>query len=129
MSIFHFRERDGTINVGVNGYLPKEPKVLEKVVLFSVCYGKDKYMDCKAWASDTAGRVAACLERHDYVAVDGIYETYTGKDGKEHSQVVVDGIFVMAEPVASTYAEPAPSGTSSSSSFAELTEDDGELPF
>lgn len=133
MSIFYSKEQDGTLNVRVSGYLTKEPKVTEKVVLFSVCYGKKKYMDCKAWAKDTPGQIAACLEAHDCVAVDGTYEVYTKSDGTERKQIVVDGIFPMVVPYA---ASEMPGNETSEqtnaqqqSAWTELDDQDGELPF
>lgn len=133
MSIFYSKEHDGTLNVRVSGYLTKEPKFTEKVVLFSVCYGKKKYMDCKAWAKDTPGQIAACLEAHDCVAVDGTYEVYTKSDGTERKQIVVDGIFPMVVP----YAASDMSGNETSeqtkaqpqSAWTELDDKDGEIPF
>lgn len=133
MSIFYSKEQDGTLNVRVSGYLTKEPKVTEKVVLFSVCYGKKKYMDCKAWSKDTPGQIAACLEAHDCVAVDGTYEVYTKSDGTERKQIVVDGIFPMVVP----YAASEMSGNETSeqtkeqpqSAWTELNDQDGEIPF
>ena len=127
MSIFCFKEKeDGTLNIRVSGYLTKEPKVTEKVVLFSVCYGKKKYMDCKAWANDTPGQIAACLEAHDCVAIDGTYEVYTKSDGTKREQIVVDGIFPMIAP---TQSEDAIEKPQQKPTFQELNDDDGELPF
>lgn len=90
MSIIAYKEQDGTINLHVSGYLTRNPKVLEKVVLFSVCYRKDKYMECKAWRDSIAGQNAACLETHDNVTVDGIFETFTKKDGTTAQQLSAD---------------------------------------
>ena len=120
------------MNVRVSGYITKDPKVTEKVVLFSVCYGKQKYMDCKAWANETAGQIAACLERHDAVAVDGVYEQFEGRDGQIRKQLSVDGIFPMVVPSAAPEpAQPERSApqTQQSSTWEELSGDDGELPF
>ena len=134
MSIFCFKEKDdGTLNIRVSGYLTKEPKVTEKVVLFSVCYGKKKYMDCKAWAKDTPGQIAACLEAHDCVAVDGVYEVYKKSDGTQREQIVVDGIFPMVVPYAASEmqqeetAEQTP--TQPQSAWTELADTSDELPF
>ncbi len=132
MSIFYCKEQDGTMNVRVSGYVTKDPKVTEKVVLFSVCYGKQKYMDCKAWANETAGQIAACLERHDAVAVDGVYEQFEGRDGQIRKQLSVDGIFPMVVPSAAPEpAQPERSApqTQQSSTWEELSDDDGSLPF
>lgn len=133
MSIFYSKEQDGTLNVRVSGYLTKEPKVTEKVVLFSVCYGRKKYMDCKAWANETAGQVAACLEYHDAVSVDGVYETYEGRDGEERKQLAVDAVFPMTVPtMADSHTErPAVEAKAEpvSSKWEDLSDDDGGLPF
>ena len=141
MSIFSFREKDGTVNVRVSGYLTRDPKVYETVVLFSVCYAnrpEKKYMDCKAWAKDMPGRVAACLERHDCVSVDGVYETYEGKDGQTREQIVVDAIHPVVAPQEAPAAPAAPRQAQAatakpetgSGAFADLDDDDsGELPF
>lgn len=127
------REKDGTVSVIVGGYVTKDPYIPEsgKVVLFSVCHGKDKYKDCKVWADKKAGKLAACLEKHDEVVVYGVIEPYTGKDGKERFQIAVDHIAVQQEPMepqaaprAETGGGPLPEG------FTEQDgEDDGELPF
>lgn len=130
MSIFYSKEQDGTLNVRVSGYLTKEPKVTEKVVLFSVCYGKKKYMDCKAWAKDMPGQIAACLEAHDCVAVDGTYEVYTKSDGTERKQIVVDGIFPMVVPYAApTQNDDAAEQPQTKSVFTEIDDSGGDLPF
>lgn len=129
MSIFQSREKDGTINVRVTGYLTKDPKVTDKVVLFSVCYGKKKYIDCKCWAGDVAGQIAACLEHHDSVGVDGVYESYEGRDGQVRPQIAVDGVFPMTIPAFDDVPnqEDLPP---SSSTYEELEDSDsGELPF
>lgn len=135
MSIFQTKEKDGTINIRVCGYLTKDPFVPEsgKVVLFTVCYAKDKYMDCKAWGDKTVGELAACLERHDEVAVDGIYDSYTGKDGKRREQIVADHISVQQSPIARGSQE-AHSGVETDSGiapdgFVEEEDNGGELPF
>ena len=130
MSIFHSKEKDGTLNVRVTGYLTKDPKVTDKVVLFSVCYGKKKYMDCKAWTSDTPGEIAACLEHHDYVSVDGIYQPYTGNDGQTRDQITVDGVFPMVPPAANVPEQEEPdSPPQSVQTWSEISGMDGELPF
>ena len=134
MSLFQTKERDGTVNIRVCGYVTKDPYIPAsgKMVLFSVCYGKEKFMDCKAWASSKVGQLAACLERHDEVAVDGVWEQYTDKDGKERSQVRVDHIAVQMEaPKADEQQEIRQSGAESGG-FTELNEaeeDEGTLPF
>lgn len=97
MSIFAFK-KDGVVNIRVCGYLTRDAKAFDKTVLFSVCYGKDRYMDVKVWRSNRKlSDFAECLEKHDNVAVDGVFEEYTGKDGAKRSQVVADFISVQQE--------------------------------
>lgn len=97
MSIFAFK-KDGVVNVRVCGYLTRDAKAFDKTVIFSVCYGKERYMDVKVWKSEKKlADLAECLEKHDVVAVDGVFETYAGKDNKERSQVVADFIAVQQE--------------------------------
>ena len=141
MSIICFKEKDGTVNVHASGYVTKDPKCFEKVVLFSVCYGRQKYLDCKAWAKDVPGKIAACLERHDQVTVDGIMDTYTDREDNERSELVVDGITPLVVPAAqnAAYADAAAAAlkgntanqmTPTETRFEEI--DDGsedELPF
>lgn len=131
MSIFYSKEQDGTLNVHVSGYLTKDPKVTEKVVLFSVCYGKKKYMDCRCWANDTVGQIASCLEQHDSVSVDGIFESYTGRDGKTHNQLSVDAVIPIVIPSAPRIDTDAQQESIPREpvKLAEITEQDEELPF
>ena len=130
MSIFHSRVKDGTLNVRVTGYLTKDPKVTDKVVLFSVCYGKKKYMDCKAWTSDTPGQIAACMEHHDFVSVDGVFQPYTGSDGQTRDQITVDGIFPMNIPFAAPADVSEDDLPPSSTTYEEMMDTgDGELSF
>lgn len=131
MSIFYSKEKDGTLNVHVSGYVTKDPKVTDKVVLFSVCYGKQKYMDCKAWGNETAGKIAACLERHDAVSVDGVYEEFEGRDGQLRKQISVDGIFPMIVPAAAPERDQPKDAaqTQQSSTLEDLSDSDPDLPF
>ena len=130
MSFIQSKEKDGTVSMMVSGYLPKAPKVFEKVVLFSVCYGKGKFMDCKAWTNDAVGKIAACLERHDNVAVCGVYETYTKDNGETQKQIAVDGIFPMTAITAlSASAQPDETDMAAEGSWSDMDDGDGELPF
>lgn len=133
MSIIFFKEKDGTINVHAAGYVTREPKVFDKVVLFGLCYGKQKFLDCKAWRSDVTGRVAECLEKHDVISVDGVYESYENKDGDTKWQATLDAIFpvgVSSAGAAQPSAPPKPQGTQEAT-FTELPDDepDDDLPF
>ena len=135
MSLFQTKEKDGTINIIVNGYLTKDPRVFEKdgapsIVSFSVCYGKKKYMDCKVWAGNKElFALACCLEQHDVVSVSGEYGTHTGKDGKEYSQVSVDFITVLQQAPQADMPD-RPSYGAVDCGFQEIEEEDsGELPF
>ena len=134
MSLFQCKEKDGTVNMRVCGYATKDPRSFDKITLFSVCYGKNKYMDVKVWASNKElNALATCIERHDTVDVSGIYETYVNKDGKEFGQIVADFISVLQEPPVPDYVEPpvSESGNAENGGFKEIEEeeDDGELPF
>ena len=132
MSIFFSKERDGTLNVRVTGYVTKAPKVTEKIILFSVCYGRKKYIDCKAWKRHLPGELASLLERHDYVSVEGVFETYTGSDGTARDQIVVDGIFPMSFPSVAAEASPTdlpPSTTTYQQLSSEMDDYGGDLPF
>lgn len=133
MSLFQSKQQDGTVSLRVCGYVTKTPYIPDskKVVLFTVSYGKDKYMDCKAWADTAFGQLAACLEKGDEVAVDGVYERYDGKDGKPHDQLRVDHLAIqMQAPVAEEADAPDPIAAPMQK-FEELSEEDdgGELPF
>lgn len=133
MSIFAFK-KDGAVNIRVCGYLPRDAKAFDKMVLFSVCYGKDRYMDVKVWKiGRKLADLAECLEKHDTVAVDGVLETYTGKDGKERSQVVADFITVQQE-VMETEAGGGEGGFTPASAPVDVSadgfdEDGGKLPW
>lgn len=131
MSIIFSKEQDGTINVHAAGYVTREPKVLDKVVLFGLCYGKQKYLDCKAWRSDVTGGEAERLEKHDWISVDGVYESYENKDGDTKWQARLDAIFpvgVSSAGDAQPSAPPKPQNQQSGG-FEELDGDDSELPF
>lgn len=105
MSLFQSRQKDGTISIQATGYVTKDPYIPEsgKIVFFTVCYGKQKYLDCKAWANTAAGRLAACLEKHDTVCVTGDLDEYEAKDGTRKQQLVVDFLTVQMEPPQSEY--------------------------
>ena len=129
MSLFQCKEKDGTINMRVCGYLTKEPKSFEKVTLFSVCYGKKKYMDVKVWASNKElNALALCLEHHDTVDVSGVYETYVNKENKEFGQIVADFITVLQQPPAPDYVEPPePRGDADAGDgFKEINEEEDD---
>lgn len=130
MSILQSKEKDGTISLRVCGYLTKDPYIPDskKVVLFSVCHGKDKYMDCKCWADKAVGKLAACLERHDEVAVDGIYDTYTDKNGNHREQLLVDYLSVQQSAPSGGERNEEDTGESGTGDFAEEI-DEGNLPF
>ena len=132
MSIIFSKEKDGTINVHAAGYVTKEPKVYDKVVLFGVCYDKGKYLDCKCWRNDISGQIAECLEKHDVVTVDGKYESYENKDGDTKWQAQLDAIQPITPPVAaapSQTAAPAQTQSQQTGGFTDLDEVDDQLPF
>ena len=138
MSLFQSKEKDGTINLAVSGYLTKEPKTFEKdgritMALFSVCYGKSKYMDIKVPGfREELLNLALCLEAKDNVEVKGVFESYTGKDGTQHSQIFADWIAVLQAPPAAEEREQRHSAAENSApALREIQEeeDDGDLPF
>lgn len=136
MSIIFSKEQDGTMNVHAAGYLTREPMVYDKVVLFGLCYGKQKFLDCKAWRNDDNGRIAECLEKHDVVSVDGVYASYKNKDGETKWQVTVDAIFPVTAPGAMTNSLPTPAQNSNAdpldslgTKLQEYDDSDEDLPF
>lgn len=127
--IQYSKEQDGTMNVCVSGYLTRDAFVNDKVILFSVCYGKQKYMDVKVWRNtDELAALAACLEKHDTVLVCGTYETYTSKDGEKKDQINADFLMPLTMPATAPNVpdeqEQAAAGT-----WEELSENDEGLPF
>lgn len=127
--IVYSKEKDGTLNVCVAGYLTRDAYVSDKVVLFSVCYGKHKFLDVKVWKSDTEiSGIAACLEKHDRVFVSGTHESYTNKDGETKDQIVVDFLMPISIPAAET-TEPDAQDQGNAGTWEELNDDDGTLPF
>lgn len=136
MSIIFFKEKDGTINVHAAGYVTSEPKVYDKVVLFGLCYGKQKYLDCKAWRSDVTGGEAERLEKHDRISVDGVYKSYENKDGETKWQAELDSIFpVGVTSAAANSLAPLAQQNSADpldtlgSRLQEYNEPDDDLPF
>ena len=139
MSLFQSKEKDGTVNILVNGYLTKDPYVVERdgkplIVTFSVCYGKKKYMDCKVWAgNEKLFDLVRCLEHYDVVSASGVYGTRVGKDGKEYGQIEVDYISVLQQPPASDDADSSSTGNAEDGGdFKEIEEEEdagGQLPF
>lgn len=130
MSLVQSRERDGTISMRVAGSVAQDPKVYDKMAVFSVRYKKGCFLNVKVWNDSPCGQLARCLEKGDHVAVDGIFETYTGKDGKAYSQIVAD--FITVQPLPPPGDEPKdgakPADGGAADAFTE-EEDDGELPF
>lgn len=132
MSFFQSKMKDGTVNIQAFGYVTKDPFITQsgKLILFTVCYGKDKYIDCKAFSSSKSGELAACLEKHDEVGVAGVWEQYKDKDGNDHDQIRVDFLTVQMEaPQAEETAEAKPSEQTNGFTDISDEEGDGELPF
>lgn len=128
--ILYSREQDGTLNVCVTGYLTKDAHVAEKVVLFSVCYGKNKYMDAKVWRSDeTLAGIASCLEKHDTVMAAGIYETFQNRNGETKNQIKVDFVYPLSVPAAAAVPVPDEQDQAAAGTWQDVTDDEGELPF
>lgn len=127
--IQYSKEQDGTMNVMVSGYLPKDAFTNDKVILFSVCYGKQKYMDVKVWRnSDDLATLAACLEKHDTVFVCGTHDAYTNKNGERKTQLTADFLMPMTMPAAAP-SEPDAQNQAAAGTWKELDDNDGELPF
>ncbi len=120
------------MSMAVTGYVTKDPYIPDsrKVVLFTVCYAKDKYMDCKVWADKKAGQLAACLEKHDEVAVFGVLDSFNTKDGKTKFQIAADFIQVQTDAPIAPMPVKAESYSAAPDGFTELEEEEqGELPF
>lgn len=130
MSIIFSKEQDGTINVLASGKVTRDAEIKQNnhgsKVRFTIAYGKKKYQDFEAWADSEVGQVASCLEHGDDIAATGTYRSWE-YNGKTYSSVDADMIFSLhSAPAAEKDAEaPEPSSTT----FTELDDDDGELPF
>ena len=131
MSLIQGIREDGRISKIISGYLTKDPKVFDKVVLFSVCNDKGEFMDCKAWSNDSAGRIAADLKKHDDVIAMGNFETYTNRNGEKQDQLVVNGLVPMKAILAllSASAQPDETDTAAAGSWSDMDDGEGELPF
>lgn len=133
MSIFHSKAKDGVLHVAVCGKLTRDPELKETAkgnkVKFSVCYGKQQYMDCDAWEDSDSGQIAGRLEKGDTVLALGIHRTWTYND-KVYQSLSVDGIIpVGLSALAAEPPQPTESETDNAGGWEELTEDSGDLPF
>ena len=133
MSIVYSKEQDGTMNVLVCGKVVRDPELKHgnngDRVIFSVSYGKSKFMDCEAWADSDVGSVASLLEKNDVVGVSGTHRTWE-YNGKTYATLSADMIFTLAVPEA--YEPEAPKASAKSeapSSFSEIDDSDSDLPF
>ena len=138
MSLVCFKEQDGTVNMIASGYVTREPKVYEKVVLFGICYnGKaKKYLDCKAWRNDKTGDVASRLEKHDEVLVCGVLDSYKDKEGNDKNNLLADSIFTVEVPgpVTNIFSAMEQNGNpdpldSLGTKLQEYDDSDEDLPF
>lgn len=131
MSIIYSKTQDGALNVLVAGKVTRDAEVKQSGnvsrVRFSICYDKKAFMDCEAFADSDVGAIAACLEKGDYVAVMGKHRTWEYNE-KQYASLSADFIFTMGAPIPVEEHAGAQSGESGSS-FNELSEEDGELPF
>lgn len=127
MSLVQSREKDGTVSMRAAGIVARDPRAFGKVVSFSLCYRKDKFIDVSAWADSPCGAAAQSLAKGDKVAVDGILDVYT-KGDKTYTKIMAD--FIDTQMAAG--AVPS-HGAASTSGLGEMEDgedsEDGDLPF
>ena len=134
MSIIFSKDNDGNLSVAMCGKVSREPEIKDtkngRKVKFSVNYAKSRYMDCDAWMDSDIGEVAARLEHGDRALFMGTHRTWTYND-KTYQGVTVDGIFPMEliPMVVDSTAEPDETDNKNAGDYAELTDDDTDLPF
>lgn len=128
MAILYSKEQDGTMNVLISGKVSRDPELKHSDrgdrVRFTVAYGKSKFMDCEAWADNPAGAVASCLEKGDPVAVIGTHRSWEYND-KTYSAVTADMVISVTVPESTMTA----STENTTSSWEDISQTDGELPF
>lgn len=125
--------RDAKLEFTRNKNIPK--------VSFAVAYDSKKYMNCSSMGDNDKTSVAALLEKGDEVLIGGIWSSrkYMTKDGEEKtwSELKIEFIMPQGAPAASQSAIPqrdtangaADNEYFNDSDFAELNDDDYELPF
>lgn len=132
MSIIYSKEQDGTLNVLVCGKVVRDPEIKQgnngsgSRVKFSICYGKKKFMDCEAWADSDVGSVAGLIEKGDVIGVMGTHRTWEYQD-RQYSTLSADMIITMTVP--ENYVSESKPAPQEESSYSEIDDSDGELPF
>lgn len=132
MSIIYSKEQDGTLNVLVCGKVVRDPEIKQgnngsgSRVKFSICYGKKKFMDCEAWADSDVGSVAGLIEKGDVIGVMGTHRTWEYQD-RQYSTLSADMIITMTVP--ENYVSDSKPAPQAESSYSEIDDSDGELPF
>ncbi len=132
MSIFAYKEKDGTMNVLCAGKVTRDPEIKQtnngSRVKFSISYGKKKFMECEAWGDSDVGSVAGCLEKGDNIAVTGTHRSWE-YNGKQYASLTVDMIFTLAAPLPLSPASEEDLPPSSTTYQEMMDEADGEIPF
>ena len=133
MSIFAYKENDGTVNVAAFGKVTHDAEAKETQngtkVKFSVAYGKKKYLNCEAWADRPEGELAMCLEQGDTVMVAGIHRSWE-YNGQQYSSLSVDYVSPMYAPQEATSEPPAEQTEQAAPQrFSEIDDADEEIPF
>ena len=130
MSILQTREKDGTVNIQIAGKVSQDPRYNQKGdrINFSVMYGKNKFMNCQAYADTPAGFFIGFLEKGDHVLLTGIYEEWE-REGKKYSALKVDFATVQPAPQNDTVIPDSQEHSAAiDGQFTEL-EEEGNLPF
>lgn len=90
------------------------------------------WLNCKAWR-DLAKKIAVCPGGADVLVAGHIEtETWTGRDGQQHSSEVCTCEFIAMASFASEskvpYEKPHPADVSAAE-WSDVADEDGELPF
>lgn len=136
MSVIAFKDKDGNVNMHLAGRVTKEPKSKENSrggkCIFSMSYGKKKYMQIEVWSDNEYVYDTACrLDKGDVISVDGAYSTWTFND-KQYESVTADYIDAPKVPLVPVRGgSAAPASTANPVTSQDFEELDGEdaLPF
>ena len=90
------------------------------------------WLNCKAWR-DLAKKIAVCPGGADVLVAGHVEtETWTGRDGQQHSSEVCTCEFIAMASFASEskvpYEKPHPADVSAAE-WSDVTDEDGGLPF
>ena len=90
------------------------------------------WLNCKAWR-DLAKKIAVCPGGADVLVAGHVEtETWTGRDGQQHSSEVCTCEFIAMASFASEskvpYEKPHPADVSAAA-WSDVADEDGELPF